>query len=107
MTGPLQMCHELNRNATFNFGQLYPVVACKGILHLCFRDEDKQKGKCFGGIARLQTAVKKLRASDKNVLWLNAGDFYQGTVWYSHFKWKVTTLSTVSTLSTLSTQYLL
>ena len=64
---------------------------------LCSRDEDKQKGKCFGGIARLQTAVKKLRASDKNVLWLNAGDFYQGTVWYSHFKWKVTRLSTIST----------
>ena len=59
------------------------------IQYSCFRDEDKQKGKCFGGIARLQTAVKKLRASDKNVLWLNAGDFYQGTVWYSHFKWKV------------------
>ena len=70
---------------------------------LCSRDEDKQKGKCFGGIARLQTAVKKLRASDKNVLWLNAGDFYQGTVWYSHFKWKVRaylhyTIYTVSTV---------
>ena len=26
-----------------------------------------------------------------NVLWLNAGDFYQGTVWYSHFKWRVVT----------------
>ena len=72
---------------------------------MCFRDEDKQKGKCFGGIARLQTAVKKLRASDKNVLWLNAGDFYQGTVWYSHFKWKVTTLSTVSTLYTIHNIY--
>ena len=59
---------------------------------LCSRDEDKQKGKCFGGIARLQTAVKKLRASDKNVLWLNAGDFYQGTVWYTQFKWRVVSL---------------
>lgn len=30
-----------------------------------------------------------MKSSDKNVLWLNAGDFYQGTVWYSHFKWRV------------------
>lgn len=30
-----------------------------------------------------------MKSSDQNVLWLNAGDFYQGTVWYSHFKWRV------------------
>lgn len=54
-----------------------------------FRDEDKRRGKCFGGIARLKTAIKTLKSSDQNVLWLNAGDFYQGTVWYSHFKWRV------------------
>jgi len=53
------------------------------------RLEDKERGKCFGGIARLQTAIKKLKATEKNVLWVNAGDFYQGTVWYSHFKWTV------------------
>lgn len=53
------------------------------------RLEDKERGKCFGGIARLQTAIKKLRALEKNVLCVNAGDFYQGTVWYSHFKWTV------------------
>ena len=53
------------------------------------RPQDKKRGKCFGGIARLQTAIKRLRAGEKNVLVVNAGDFYQGTVWYSHFKWKV------------------
>jgi len=50
---------------------------------------DKDRGKCFGGVARLATAVKKEKESGKNILWLNAGDFYQGTVWYSHFKWRV------------------
>jgi len=50
---------------------------------------DKDRGKCFGGVARLATAVKKEKERGKNILWLNAGDFYQGTVWYSHFKWKV------------------
>jgi len=53
------------------------------------RQEDKRRGKCFGGIARLQTALKQLRTSGSNALCVNAGDFYQGTVWYSHFKWKV------------------
>lgn len=53
------------------------------------RPKDKKSGKCFGGIARLQTAIKQLRASEKNVLCVNAGDFFQGTVWYSHFKWTV------------------
>jgi 5'-nucleotidase len=33
--------------------------------------------------------VRKERAEGGNVVWLNAGDFYQGTVWYSHFKWRV------------------
>ena len=33
--------------------------------------------------------MKELRSQSKNLLWVNAGDFYQGTVWYSHFKWRV------------------
>ena len=53
------------------------------------RIDDKREGKCFGGVARLQTAIKNLKTSNKNVLWVSAGDFYQGTVWYSHFKWRV------------------
>ena len=26
------------------------------------------------------------------MVWLNAGDFYQGTVWYTQFKWRVVSL---------------
>ena len=42
-----------------------------------FSDAEKQKKKCFGGVARLQTAINNLKSSEENVLWLNAGDFYQ------------------------------
>ena len=47
-----------------------------------------EKNKCYGGIARLATAIKDVRAKDRNVILLNAGDVFQGTVWYSKFKWK-------------------
>jgi len=53
------------------------------------RLQDKERGRCYGGLARLQTAVQELRNSKNNTLWVNAGDFFQGTVWYSHFKWKI------------------
>ncbi|XP_054164291.1 protein 5NUC-like [Oppia nitens] len=45
-----------------------------------------KSGKCFGGIARIAAEVKKLRESHKNSLFLNAGDSFQGTVWYSLYK---------------------
>merc|ERR1711892_14247 len=51
------------------------------------KEKDKVKGKCYGGLARMYTAVKNIRDQEENVLWLNAGDFYQGTVWYTQFKW--------------------
>ena len=46
------------------------------------------ENKCYGGIARLATAIKDVRSQDKNVILLNAGDIFQGTVWYSEFKWE-------------------
>ena len=41
------------------------------------RVKDKSKGECYGGLARMYTAVKDVRKQEDNVLWLNAGDFYQ------------------------------
>ncbi|KAE8736692.1 hypothetical protein FOCC_FOCC017853 [Frankliniella occidentalis] len=49
-------------------------------------DKDAQAGHCYGGQARVATIVKQARAADPNVLVLNAGDMYQGTVYYSVFK---------------------
>ena len=40
------------------------------------------EGKCFGGIARRVTKVREIRASNPNVLLVDAGDQYQGTLWF-------------------------
>ncbi|KAJ8867066.1 hypothetical protein PR048_032928 [Dryococelus australis] len=45
--------------------------------------------QCVGGVARLYTAVNSLLASRPNSIFLNAGDNYQGTLWYSLFKWRL------------------
>jgi len=49
---------------------------------------EKEAGKCYGGLARMYSAVKEIKEREENVLWLNAGDFFQGTIWYSQFKWR-------------------
>jgi len=51
------------------------------------KEKDQKRGKCFGGLARIAKVVKKLKSEEENVVWLNAGDFFQGTIWYSKFKW--------------------
>uniref|UniRef100_A0A8B9QHH2 5'-nucleotidase n=1 Tax=Apteryx owenii TaxID=8824 RepID=A0A8B9QHH2_APTOW len=43
-------------------------------------------GGCFGGVARRAARVAAERAAHRNVLLLDAGDQYQGTVWFSRFK---------------------
>ena len=53
------------------------------------KQSDKDAGRCYGGVARLSQAVKDIKRNTSNVLWLNAGDFYQGTIWYTQFKWRV------------------
>eukprot|EP00112_Aurelia_sp_Birch-Aquarium-sp1_P006842 Seg1748.4 transcript_id=Seg1748.4/GoldUCD/mRNA.D3Y31 product=5'-nucleotidase protein_id=Seg1748.4/GoldUCD/D3Y31 len=44
--------------------------------------------KCFGGVARRQTVIKKYRRTDPHVLLLDAGDQLQGTVWFTVYKGK-------------------
>ncbi|XP_042299369.1 snake venom 5'-nucleotidase-like [Sceloporus undulatus] len=45
---------------------------------------------CFGGVARRATKIQELRRSGAPVLLLDAGDQFQGTVWFSYFKgWEV------------------
>ncbi|XP_048701047.1 5'-nucleotidase isoform X2 [Caretta caretta] len=41
---------------------------------------------CYGGVARRYTKIREIRATHPNVLLLDAGDQYQGTVWFSYFK---------------------
>jgi 5'-nucleotidase/UDP-sugar diphosphatase len=53
--------------------------------------EDEGKGECFGGAARLFTAINETRAAlaGKNVLLLNAGDNFQGSLFYTMYKGSV------------------
>ena len=56
------------------------------------KPQDQKAGQCYGGVARLSQAVQDIKRREKNVLWLNGGDIYQGTVWYTQFKWRVMSL---------------
>lgn len=51
---------------------------------------ESQEETCFGGIARVATIVKRLVNERPNPIFLNAGDNFQGTLWYTKFKWNVT-----------------
>ncbi len=50
--------------------------------------EDDAAGECFGGIARVKTYLDERRAAlaDANVLTLDAGDQFQGSLYYSTYK---------------------
>ena len=50
--------------------------------------EEEGKKECFGGAARLKTAIDQRRAalSGQNVLLLNAGDNFQGSLFYTTYK---------------------
>uniref|UniRef100_A0A182JC40 Apyrase n=1 Tax=Anopheles atroparvus TaxID=41427 RepID=A0A182JC40_ANOAO len=67
-------------------------------LHARF-DETSQKSttcsnskECIAGIARVYQTIKELKAKYKsqNPLYLNAGDNFQGTLWYNLLRWNVT-----------------
>ncbi|XP_036398541.1 snake venom 5'-nucleotidase-like [Megalops cyprinoides] len=44
------------------------------------------KGVCFAGVARRYTKIKDIRGRETNVLLLDAGDQFQGTVWFNYYK---------------------
>lgn len=52
--------------------------------------EEEGKNECFGGAARLLIAINQtrdaLKAQGKNVLLLNAGDNFQGSLFYTTYK---------------------
>ena len=51
-------------------------------------DEEAVDGKCYGGFARLATAINDIRDTEDNVLLLDTGDIFQGSLWFTHFKGK-------------------
>lgn len=52
--------------------------------------EDSSKcvnpSRCVGGMARLATQVQRIRSAEPHVLLLDAGDQYQGTIWFTVYK---------------------
>lgn len=50
--------------------------------------DDEAEGKCFGGVARIKTMIDTKRAelADKNVLVMDAGDPFQGSLFYTTYK---------------------
>lgn len=48
--------------------------------------ESNAEGKCFGGSARLVTAVKDARARSNNSILVDGGDQFQGTLFYTYYK---------------------
>ena len=48
--------------------------------------EDNGEGKCFGGSARLMTAIGEARARTNNSILVDGGDQFQGTLFYTYYK---------------------
>ncbi len=51
--------------------------------------EDNAEGKCFGGAARLVTAIKEARGRTNNAILVDGGDQFQGTLFYTYYKGKL------------------
>lgn len=48
--------------------------------------EDDAAGECFGGSARLVTAIAEARARSNNSILVDGGDQFQGTLFYTYYK---------------------
>ncbi len=51
--------------------------------------EENAEGKCFGGTARLVTAIEDARKRTNNAILVDGGDQFQGTLFYTYYKGKV------------------
>ncbi|XP_078086190.1 5'-nucleotidase [Mustelus asterias] len=49
-------------------------------------DSSKCRSNCYAGVARRLTKIREIRQQEKNVLLLDAGDQYQGTIWFNYYK---------------------
>ncbi|MFZ5962116.1 bifunctional metallophosphatase/5'-nucleotidase [Thalassococcus sp. BH17M4-6] len=51
--------------------------------------EDNDAGECFGGSARLMTAIEEAKARSNNWVLVDGGDQFQGTLFYTYYKGKL------------------
>ena len=47
--------------------------------------EDNDAGECFGGMARVATAIEAAKARHDNYLLVDAGDQFQGTLFFQYY----------------------
>ncbi len=52
-------------------------------------EETNAEGKCFGGSARLVTAISNARARSNNTILVDGGDQFMGTLFYTYYKGKL------------------
>ncbi|MEJ6397285.1 bifunctional metallophosphatase/5'-nucleotidase [Yoonia sp. 208BN28-4] len=52
--------------------------------------EDNDAGECFGGTARLITAINEARTRTNNSILVDGGDQFQGTLFYTYYKGAMT-----------------
>ncbi|SHH58634.1 bifunctional metallophosphatase/5'-nucleotidase [Cognatishimia maritima] len=52
-------------------------------------EESNAEGKCYGGSARLKSAVDAARAQYENTILVDGGDQFQGTLFYTYYKGKL------------------
>ena len=52
--------------------------------------EDNTAGECFGGSARLVTALEEARGRAENTILVDGGDQFQGTLFYTQYKGTMT-----------------
>ncbi|KRY00964.1 5'-nucleotidase [Trichinella pseudospiralis] len=45
--------------------------------------EEIEQNACWGGAAKIKAVVDQVKANNRNVLFLDAGDQFQGTLWYT------------------------
>ena len=51
--------------------------------------EENTDGKCYGGTARLVTAIEEARKRTNNAILVDGGDQFQGTLFYTYYKGQV------------------
>lgn len=76
---PVSIIHLNDMHARFDETNMFS--------NTCKPDDD-----CIGGYARVITKVKELLVAkaDKNPIYLNVADNFQGTLWYNIYRWNVT-----------------
>lgn len=87
--------HGLSCLVWFTYGDFDLTVLHTNDVHARVQEMDRYGGQCtnkdcFGGVARMKTKVQEIRNQFPNTLLLDAGDQFQGTLWFHHFGGNIT-----------------